>query len=535
VIEARRLRAPRQPGGLLAEPPLAGVERLLSENRRRLAGISLDILGTPFQDLAHAARQALGAAAQEYLRRAGEPLPPTLASESLLLAGHQPELFHPGVWVKNFALNGLARAHGATPVNLVVDNDTVKSTSLKVPSWEVHDREDPASVRRFTVPFDHWTDEVPYEERSILDAAMFASFPQRVAEITQDWDFEPLLPALWQEVLRQRSDRLGERFAAARRIFERRWGCHNFEVPLSAVCRTAPFATFALHLLGELPRFHAIYNESVREYRRTYGIRSRAHPVPDLTTEGDWFEAPFWAWKPEQPYRGRLMARRIRDRIELKIGAEEFPSIPLERGRLADAVAGWQALEQHGLKLRSRALTTTLYSRLLLSDLFMHGIGGAKYDELTDAIARRFYGVDLPGYMVLSATLLLPLPSYPAHPDDCQRLAHDLRDVHWNPQRHLEERHPVPGDAYELAEEKQFWIDREPTEGKGRKERFRKLQDLTQALRPFIGSREKTLRQALERCQREAEANAILQRRDYAFCLFPETALREYFGRLLSI
>ena len=49
---------------------------------------------------------------------------PDASADSLLLAGHQPELFHPGVWVKNFALNGLARRHGATPLNLVVDNDT---------------------------------------------------------------------------------------------------------------------------------------------------------------------------------------------------------------------------------------------------------------------------------------------------------------------------------------------------------------------------------------------------------------------------
>jgi hypothetical protein len=26
---------------------------------------------------------------------------------SLIVGGHQPELFHPGVWLKNFALNEL--------------------------------------------------------------------------------------------------------------------------------------------------------------------------------------------------------------------------------------------------------------------------------------------------------------------------------------------------------------------------------------------------------------------------------------------
>jgi hypothetical protein len=537
VIEAHRLRAPRQPGGLLAEPPLAGVEQLLNENRRRLGGFSLNILGTPFPELARAARQALVAAAREYAHRSGEPWPPAVSSDSLLLAGHQPELFHPGVWVKNFALNGLARAHGATPVNLVVDNDTLKSTAFQVPGWEGHNREDPASVRRFTVPFDHWTQEVPYEERAVLDEALFSDFPSRVAEITRDWNFEPLLPAFWQEVLRQgkHSNRLGERFAGARRAFERLWGCHNLEVPLSSVDRTEPFAVFALHLLADLPRFHGIYNDCVREYRRLYGIRSRAHPVPDLAKDGDWWEAPFWAWKPSRPQRQRLMARTLRGRIELRMGAEPGTSIPFEPGRQRDAIAAWQGLEEQGLKVRSRALTTTLFARFLLADLFIHGIGGAKYDELTDAIARRFYGVELPGYMVLSATLLLPLPGYPVHPSDCRRLAHEARDVHWNPQRHLEERHPIPSDAYALADDKQHWINTTPVEKAGRRQRFHKLQELTQQLRPFVAPQEGMLQRSWQRCVQEAEANAVLQRRDYAFCLFSEAMLREYCTRLLDV
>ena len=33
----------------------------------------------------------------------------------IFLAGHQPELFHPGVWFKNFALGAVARQHGARP------------------------------------------------------------------------------------------------------------------------------------------------------------------------------------------------------------------------------------------------------------------------------------------------------------------------------------------------------------------------------------------------------------------------------------
>src|SRR5258708_32291860 len=109
------------------------------------------------------------------------------------------------------------------------------------------------------------------------------------------------------------------------------------------------------------------------------------------------------------------MARTTSQGIELRVGGDGWPTLSADPGQ---AVQQWQSMDGSGYKLRSRALTTTLFARLCLSDLFIHGIGGAKYDELTDEIVRRFYGFEPPWYMVLSATLLLPLAAYPADPDD---------------------------------------------------------------------------------------------------------------------
>ena len=69
-----------------------------------------------------------------------------------------------------------------------------------------------------------------------------------------------------------------------------------------------------------------------------------------------------------------------------------------------------RALEARGIEIRPRALITTMYARLFLSDLFIHGIGGAKYDELTDAIIRRFFGIEPPAYMTVTGTVRLPIP-----------------------------------------------------------------------------------------------------------------------------
>ncbi len=536
MILPHRLRAPAEDRAILAEPPLAEVGPLLVRNRQRLAEAHADILGRPLADLQWAARTSAVAAARAYLQQAGEPLPPA-EDTPLILAGHQPELFHPGVWIKNFALNGLARAHGLTPLNLVVDNDTVKTAGLHLPRLAENaepglDGPAHAPTRPELVAFDRLAPEIPYEERPVLDEALFADFPNRVAPITRGWGFEPMLPAFWSEVRRQaeRTPLLGERFAAARRAVERTWGCHNLELPVSLLCATEPFAWFAGHLLAELPRFHAVYNACLADYRRAYGLRSRAHPVPDLAAEGDWLEVPLWAWRPEQPRRGRLLARRRSDRVELRVGATAWPSLPLPAGDAAPLVVAWQALNREGYKLRSRALTNTLFARLFLGELFIHGIGGGKYDELTDEIMRRFYGFEPPAFLVLSATLRLPLPAFPCRPADSNRLARELWDVHCNPQRHLKE---CSGPALELAARKREWIDRQPADAAGRRRRFQVLKELTRRLRPFVATAERWARQQLQRCEFEVQMNAILQRRDYAFCLFPEGRLRDFCGRLL--
>jgi hypothetical protein len=566
VTLPRRLRAPKEHGAVLAEPPLADAETLVTLNRQRLASFNVPLLGRPLSDLRRLARRAAVAAAKDYMQRSGEPVA-DYSDTSLLMAGHQPELFHPGVWVKNFALYGLARNLQATPINLIVDNDTAKTTSLRVPApgeegGEVVKRQgdgqripphhSPLTTHHLfhvaSIPFDSWAGEVPYEERTVNDENLFASLPNRAAPYLGGWPFVPFLANFWALACREaeRTPLLGERIVAARRAVERGWGCHNLELPVSQLCRTEPFAHFACHLLTDLPRFHAIYNDCVHGYRRQYGIRSRNHPVPDLAREGDWLETPFWAWRAGHNERRRLFARQTEQALVLRAGTDVWPELPSGADRdPAPLVRQWQELERRGLKVRSRALTNTLFARLFLADLFIHGIGGAKYDELTDEIARRFYGCELPRYLVLSATLLLPLPVSPARPEERQRLARKLRDLYYNPQRHLEngergarraERPAVdapPSALTVLAAEKDAWIARHATDKVTRRERFHTLRALTEKLRVHLAGRLSMLEQELSRYDEQLQANSLLRRRDYAFCLYPEAMLRPFCTQFL--
>jgi hypothetical protein len=557
----RQYRAPTANRAVLAEPNFDSIPALVEANRKRLDRDDVVIGGLPLRGLRALARREVLELACEHTdspaRRAGL----SSCAGPLLLAGHQPELSHPGVWVKNFALNGLAKKLGGVPLNLVVDNDTLKSTSLRLPVFR---EGDPASVQLRSEAFDSFSGEVPYEDRMVIDVERFRLFGRGIvmsadptawekgngpesfrffahgaSPMWVNWGYEPLLAKDWaitksirgvvteigprqdvvegdkdiqmlgvwtSRLVRERSDgvqeqhyrlrrNVGECFTAMRRKRELEWGCDNLELPVSELSQTDAFARFAQHILGDLPRFRQVYNAALRAYREANGIRSANHPAPELA-EG---EAPFWV-------------RAATGRRERATPASDVRT------------------------LRSRALTLTLFARVCLGDLFIHGIGGGKYDEVTDAIIRDYFGIEPPAYQVLSATLHLPLPGFPSTPDDLHRAERRMRDLHWNPQRHLTPEQRANPEVKVLLDAHATLAASEPpyAEHAARREWFRSLKEVSERLRPLVADSVPVAEAELARVRSEVDANAILRRRDYAWVLYPEEMLREFLTQFLQ-
>jgi len=502
LIAGRRFLAPSQNRAILADPNFDQIGEVLASNRKRLDH-------SPLTELRKQARREALASSARFHAELGAIVPQSSDDRPLIVAGHQPDFFHPGVWIKNFALFGLARQHNLTPFNLIVDNDTAKSTSLMLP---IREGESPRDVRLRTVPYDVFAGEVPFEERGVLDESLFASLPERVEPLIRDWSERPLLFDLWPKLLQVPQPLLGMRAVRARWMLEHSWGVHNSELPLSRVCESPSFVRFATMILSDLPQFAESYNSAVREYRELHGIRSRNHPVPDLVQDGERIEAPFWIWHTGDARRGRLFVRRIGECLELSGAGEPIHWNPKSE-QFPD-----------GVKIRSRALITTLFARLVLADLFIHGIGGGKYDEVTDALIGRYFQMQPPTFMVLSATLHLPITNYPHSQSDVKELEHRQRDIYWNPQRHL----PSSSEVVSLLARKQELTNVEPMDKVGRKLRFRQLQEVTQALRGYAQSALDEIEGRLDFITAEADANALFRRRDFSFLLYPESTIRPF-------
>ena len=270
----QRFLTPRENCAVLAVPPLDEAGTLAGENVRLRSEVDYSLQGRSLAELSRQARAELLQAAHAWTATYREASLPGDPQGLIFLAGHQPELFHPGVWFKNFALGAVARQHGATAVNLVIDSDAMKSTALLTPGGSL------ADPRREAVLFDRPDGRLPFEERRILDGKLLASFGERVAQRIAPLIPDPLVRRYWPMVLQRAGhvDRLGYCLAQARHQLEGEWGLQTLELPQSAVCKSEPFHWFLVHLMANLDRFRDCYNQAVQEYRRA--TTSATPPIP---------------------------------------------------------------------------------------------------------------------------------------------------------------------------------------------------------------------------------------------------------------
>ena len=537
--------APEASGGRLLDPPVrsaeggATIETLVDNNRLLRAAFDTRIGDMRLWELVAATRREVLTVAAEYTGHYRDVHRPDDVADwiarPIIMGGHQPELFHPGVWLKNSALDAYARKVGGTAINLIVDTDRCVRTSVGVPVGS------PREAHLEDVPFDAIGPEMAWEERGVLDVDCFASFGDRASDLLAPLEPQPILRRWWPLAVERAAEghRLGLALAQARHILEERFGLQTLELPVSEMVRLPTVMVFMGWLLARARQLHEAYNAALAAYRREHRVRGRGRPMPDLAVrhdaDGEWLEVPWWLWSRDDPRRRRVFANvetpgalALSDmetlRVELPIAADTSPS------KWVDALS---RMEEHQLRLRPRAVTTTLVSRLLVADVFVHGIGGAAYDRLTDDIVRRLTGCDPPRHAVVSGTLRLPLErAFPgfdtADPaGDLAAVHRKLRDLEFHPERHLEPVDAQPQAVRDLVTEKWRWIETFPTPTLAQR-RCREIRAANEKMAAFTRHEREGLLGRLPALDAEIRARKVLVTRDAPWCFFPEKTLKSF-------
>ena len=505
-LEYQRLRAPQADQQTLAVPSLGEVDALWQNNHQLLSTHDLTIGNTSLHDLRASARQRIVDLATRYSQQYRDisiATPP----HSIVMSGHQPTLFHPGVWHKNFALSHFGERWQATAINLVVDNDLCSTTEIRVPHPDV------STPRTLGVKYDQGlAANLPYEVYRLQDRELWTSFEQRVISALDGPAWTPLIHQLWPQVLEAHEQGLAPPYAmaAGRHRLEANAGLQTLEIPLSQIANTSEFITFAAELLTRAGEFREAYNQVLYDYRQLNRIRSNARPVPDLSQIDDWWETPFWVWSTAQPTRRRLYVKNRQATILLS--NQHDWEIELAISELANSLA---ALSQDGYAFRPRALITTMYARLVLSDLFIHGIGGAKYDQVTDAIVERFFGVSLPSFFTLTSTHRLPLSLSPFNPTKQSDLKNHLRSLVYHPERHVSASNPA---EQSLVADKKHLLATLPLQG-SRQAWHQSMTQINQELQPYLEAEKQSTHEQLQAWRVHEQQWRTLGSREYSFCL----------------
>jgi hypothetical protein len=552
-------RVPREDRGVWIRPPAGELPALVERNRWLLASWSFEFAGRPLGEFCAAARRELIGLAQTFACEHGLGCDAAAEDGPVIVTGHQPGLFHPGVWIKNFLASALARAVGGTALNLSVDNDEAGGLVLRFPVREGGADDPPGAVaevvRTAEVRLADVAPGMAYEEVSVRSLRQQAVEGVRAALVPG-----PMADAFrrWWRLLAEAAPRaanLREALVVARRRLEEACGTRNLELPVSRLADGEAFRLFVAEMLRWHEELFAAHNESLAEYRRVYRERSAAQPVPDLAREGACIEMPFWVWRTGEARRrlwvepadetraplavGALRQARQPDALRLFAERDAIGTIDIRArrgsgGRPAD-VDQLAALRQAGWKIRPRALTLTLFARLAVGDVFIHGLGGALYDKVTDGIFERLFGVRPPEIVLASCTVRLPVEAYPSTPRDLEAARRRVRDWRFNPDRLLSGADRSRAEATALIDEKWRLIREREATRDGRSRAWRRIRAINESLAALAPDGPRAAAEDLARVERELKWNAILQSREYPICFYPAEELAAFYREATRI
>lgn len=506
MLDFSKLAIPPDHGDVLVVPRPPRMVRAARENAAALRGCDIPLAGLPLREWRRLVRQ----------RVAGTD------DALIVVAGHQPSFVHAGVWAKHVVVARLAAAVDGVGMNLVVDSDAPQATVLTVPSVE-DEGVVTRPVKYADLPPGRVFEQIPPQSRE-----QWQSFERTARQELGELYDRSQMPVFFEAGAGAKGARdWVDQAVAGRRAIEARLGVVVEDRRISDVW----WDPLLVDLLGNAERFRISYNEALAWYRNEFRVRGGQRPIPDLAKRGDASEVPVWAYR-ENDHRRRLFAERTAESVRLLVDDGE-----IGRLRIRDLASGdWGAgmgtgmdFIEEGWRLRPRVLTLTLWARLLLADLFVHGIGGAKYDRITDRIIADYYGLLAPQMACVSATLLLDLPRKDVSSATVSALEHVLHDLRFNPQRHL----AVTPDTLPLLRRREAEVRRsrvlrasDPLNRSARRGAFDGIRAASRALLEARPDLVPAAEEHLARARRDLSHNDVALSREFFFGLHTSESLQ---------
>lgn len=277
----------------------------------------------------------------------------------VVVVGHQPVAWHPGILAKFLAADHVARSSGATLVHLVVDGHRGNFGDLAWPAGN-----EPSALEEL-----HWQvvdadESIPMGwQPAMQPAAAPTSPPAALSSVSRG------MSAI-EDALRGAADlpSSADQFAAALDRLMDPWVGPRRTIMVSRLLETRFGRSFLGQMQADAQACRAAYDASLPQVE---GLGISA-----LAGSGDDLELPLWI---------------------------ETDTRQVRTARLGDLPVC------EGKRLLPKALCLTAIARLGLADLFVHGLGGWQYDVAMESWISSWLGLQPSPRVMCTANLRLPL------------------------------------------------------------------------------------------------------------------------------
>ena len=379
-------KAPAGDAEILIWPEPRGLLQRTRDNHARLSSADhVRIQNAPLSQLRRTMRQFLGHD----------------DAQPLLATGHQTELYHAGVWVKDILIDQAAATLNGQAYHFAVDTDSPKHLHVRWPGSSMPITDDPALTSNQAAWSALLTPPTPAHLETVEQAAR------------RDWSkfgFEPMLFdfVATLRTLALEPSSLSAAMTNAQHRIDWELGLRQHTMLVSPLLSSQGYLALAHHILSRPDAFAESYNRALAEYRRQTGTTSPMRPMPDLFASDQSIEVPYWLDNLAQGTRTRPSVFRVAEGWMLELLEGEQFLFRSGAGAEESAEALRKFLDRTGHRLAPRALTLTMFLRLLVVDEFVHGIGGGRYDQVTDKIIAHHFGLQPPAFSVTTATMYFP-------------------------------------------------------------------------------------------------------------------------------
>ncbi len=342
----------------------------------------------------------------------------------IIMTGHQPTVFHPGIAFKYELTARFAKSIGAIAIAVIIDTDSGDGGEMNFPVTVADElRQERVSLGDGTGLF---LSQQLADEPTIRRLGAQASESLRELGFAAEGD--SVVEAI-DRYARLPGCSIVEANAMVRRSFGVATEC--LEIPLSTILTLPLSQSFFAAIFADAPRFKEVYNDTLSAHRASRKIRNRANPFPDLRDYDEGVELPFWVINLTSGERAPLFVEQVGERLRLSTRYGLLCETPR-----AD-IAAYAACIGGAHLIAPRGPIITALLRLALSDLFVHGTGGGKYDRFTDEFIRAYWSIEAPGFTVASATRYL-FEQHRQEARQLKKLQRELREMISHTQRYLD-------------------------------------------------------------------------------------------------